>query len=65
MPEATALFKEWSGYLKPEDVARVEAAYHFSEAAHRGQLPIGMKPPLQRRRPNQYWRKQLLTKKFK
>ena len=38
MPEATALFKEWSGYLKPEDVARVETAYHFSEAAHRGQL---------------------------
>ena len=38
MPEATALFKEWSGYLKPEDIARVETAYHFSEAAHRGQL---------------------------
>ena len=37
-PEAATLFKEWSGYLKPEDVARVETAYHFSEAAHSGQF---------------------------
>ncbi len=38
MPEAATLFKEWSGYLKPEDVARIETAYHFSEAAHNGQF---------------------------
>src|SRR3990170_8367328 len=38
MPEAAALFKEWAGYLKPEDVTRLETAYHFSEAAHHGQF---------------------------
>ena len=38
MPEAATLFKEWSGYLKPEDVTRLETAYHFSEAAHNGQF---------------------------
>ncbi len=38
MPEAEILFKEWSGYLKPEDVSRLETAYHFSEAAHNGQF---------------------------
>ena len=38
MPEAATLFKEWAGYLKPEDVARLETAYHFSEAAHHGQF---------------------------
>lgn len=27
-----------SAYLKPEDVARVESAYHFSALAHQGQL---------------------------
>src|SRR5258708_24556428 len=37
MPEAATLFKEWAGYLKPEDVTRLETAYHFSEAAHNGQ----------------------------
>jgi GTP pyrophosphokinase len=37
MHAATTLFKEWSGYLKPEDVERLETAYHFSEAAHNGQ----------------------------
>jgi GTP pyrophosphokinase len=37
MLEAATLFKEWSGYLKPEDLARIESAYHFSEAAHEGQ----------------------------
>jgi guanosine-3',5'-bis(diphosphate) 3'-pyrophosphohydrolase len=35
---ATALFKEWSGYLKPEDISQLESAYHFSEAAHEGQF---------------------------
>jgi len=34
---ATTLFKEWSSYLKPEDVERLETAYHFSEVAHTGQ----------------------------
>ena len=38
MPEAAALFKAWSGYLKPEDMTQVEAAYHFSKAAHDGQF---------------------------
>jgi len=37
MQTATALFKEWSGYLKPEDVERLETVYHFSEIAHNGQ----------------------------
>jgi len=37
MAEAATLFKEWAGYLKPEDVTRLETAYHFSEAAHNGQ----------------------------
>ena len=38
MPESATLFKEWSGYLKPEDVTRLETAYQFSEAAHSGQF---------------------------
>ena len=38
MPEAATLFKEWSGYLKPEDVTRIESAYQFSRAAHSGQF---------------------------
>ena len=38
MPETATLFKEWSGYLKPEDVTRLETAYLFSEAAHNGQF---------------------------
>ncbi len=41
-PTATAaspaLFGEWSAYLKPEDLPQLEAAYHFSESAHRGQF---------------------------
>ncbi len=37
-PEAATLFKEWSGYLKPDDVTRLETAYQFSEAAHDGQF---------------------------
>jgi GTP pyrophosphokinase len=35
---APALFKEWSGYLKPEDISQLESAYHFSEQAHEGQF---------------------------
>jgi len=38
MPEAVTSFKEWAGYLKPEDLTQLEAAYHFSEAAHEGQF---------------------------
>jgi guanosine-3',5'-bis(diphosphate) 3'-pyrophosphohydrolase len=39
MAEAAAtLFKEWSGYLKPEDISQLESAYHFSEQAHEGQF---------------------------
>jgi guanosine-3',5'-bis(diphosphate) 3'-pyrophosphohydrolase len=38
MGEAAALFKEWSGYLKPEDITQLQSAYHFSEAAHQGQF---------------------------
>jgi GTP pyrophosphokinase len=38
MPEADVLFKEWSGYLKPEDISQLESAYHFSKAAHEGQF---------------------------
>jgi GTP pyrophosphokinase len=35
---APILFKEWSGYLKPEDISQLQSAYHFSEAAHEGQF---------------------------
>ena len=38
MPEAATLFKEWSGYLKAEDLAQVESAYQFSQTAHKGQF---------------------------
>jgi GTP diphosphokinase / guanosine-3',5'-bis(diphosphate) 3'-diphosphatase len=38
MSQTTALFREWSGYLKPEDLLQVESAYQFSEAAHEGQF---------------------------
>ena len=32
------LLKEWSAYLKPEDLEQIQAAYHFSESAHHGQF---------------------------
>ena len=35
---ATTLFKEWAGYLKPEDISQLQSAYHFSEQAHEGQF---------------------------
>ena len=38
MPEAAVLFREWSGYLKPEDITQLESAYNFSKAAHEGQF---------------------------
>jgi GTP pyrophosphokinase len=37
MPEADVLFKEWSGYLRPEDISQLQSAYDFSKAAHEGQ----------------------------
>ncbi|HTD91072.1 MAG TPA: bifunctional (p)ppGpp synthetase/guanosine-3',5'-bis(diphosphate) 3'-pyrophosphohydrolase [Burkholderiales bacterium] len=38
MPEAAALLKECSGYLKPEDISQLQSAYQFSESAHHGQF---------------------------
>src|ERR1043165_4576292 len=38
MTEAATVIRQWSGYLKPDDVARLETAYQFSEAAHNGQF---------------------------
>src|SRR4051812_43992464 len=37
-PEAAERFREWSGYLRPEDLTQLEAAYQFSKAAHEGQF---------------------------
>ena len=37
MPEAETLFREWAGYLKPEDITQLQSAYTFSKAAHEGQ----------------------------
>ena len=37
MSDAELLFKELSGYMKSEDIAQLESAYHFSETAHQGQ----------------------------
>ena len=36
--EFSLLKERLASYLKPEDVAQVEAAYRFSDAAHKGQL---------------------------
>lgn len=38
VPPAPALFEDWSGYLRPEDISQLRAAYQFSEAAHQGQF---------------------------
>ena len=38
MSDAEILFKELSGYMKSEDIAQLESAYHFSEIAHQGQF---------------------------
>ncbi len=38
MSDAEILFKELSGYMKSEDIAQLETAYHFSETAHQGQF---------------------------
>ena len=39
-----ALRKKLGTYLRPEDVEKVEAAYHFSASAHEGQLRISGDP---------------------
>jgi guanosine-3',5'-bis(diphosphate) 3'-pyrophosphohydrolase len=44
MGEAATLFKECSAYLRPEDIAQLESAYHFSEAAHQGQYRASGEP---------------------
>ena len=31
-------------YLKPEDIGRIEAAYHFSANAHQGQFRVSGEP---------------------
>ncbi len=36
--QADLLFKDVAGYLKADDVSRLQSAYHFSEAAHHGQF---------------------------
>jgi GTP diphosphokinase / guanosine-3',5'-bis(diphosphate) 3'-diphosphatase len=36
--QSPALFKEWSGYLKPDDISQLQSAYQFSETAHQGQF---------------------------
>ena len=38
MPDGATLFTECAGYLKPDDVAQLRAAYQFSESAHQGQF---------------------------
>ena len=38
MSEPQNLLKSLTGHLKAEDVAQLESAYHFSEAAHEGQF---------------------------
>jgi len=37
MSEPQTLLKSLTGHLKAEDIARLESAYYFSEAAHQGQ----------------------------
>jgi guanosine-3',5'-bis(diphosphate) 3'-pyrophosphohydrolase len=38
------LRQQIAGYLRPEDVGRIEAAYHFAERAHQGQSRISGEP---------------------
>ena len=44
MQEAATLFQELSGYLKPDDLAQLEAAYEFSGQAHEGQFRVSGEP---------------------
>jgi GTP diphosphokinase / guanosine-3',5'-bis(diphosphate) 3'-diphosphatase len=43
-PNAEQLFQEVSGFLKPEDVVQLRAAYVFAEEAHRGQFRVSGEP---------------------
>jgi GTP pyrophosphokinase len=43
MPEFSELLSQLS-YLKPEDIASIEAAYRFSESAHAGQFRVSGEP---------------------
>ena len=43
-PDFALLKTKLESYLKPEDVARIEAAYHFSANAHEGQFRISGEP---------------------
>jgi GTP pyrophosphokinase len=38
MSDTEVLFRDLTGYLKPEDVAQLQSAYQFSEQAHQGQF---------------------------
>ncbi len=38
LPEFVRLQERLASYLKPEDLAQIEAAYRFSDAAHQGQF---------------------------
>ncbi len=44
MPDDEHNIREFTGYLKPEDILQVEAAFRFSEAAHQGQFRISGDP---------------------
>ncbi len=44
LPEFEQLKALLAAYLKPEDIAQVEAAYRFSDAAHKGQLRVSGDP---------------------
>ncbi|MGE5027451.1 MAG: RelA/SpoT family protein, partial [Betaproteobacteria bacterium] len=43
MPEVSEFLSQLS-YLKPEDIASIEAAYRFSESAHAGQFRVSGEP---------------------
>ena len=44
MPDDEQTIRDFTGYLKPEDVLQVESAFRFSEAAHQGQFRISGDP---------------------
>lgn len=42
--EAEHLTQRISAYLQPKDISQIEAAYHFSKAAHAGQFRVSGEP---------------------
>ncbi|MCU0868853.1 MAG: bifunctional (p)ppGpp synthetase/guanosine-3',5'-bis(diphosphate) 3'-pyrophosphohydrolase, partial [Burkholderiales bacterium] len=44
LSEAEVLLAEASGYLKPEDLSQLEAAFRFSAEAHEGQFRVSGEP---------------------